>query len=189
MSAPRGIAAGRRCTRPWSDAMSDAPGTTDRPSTCPPTQARAPHDGRVTGADAAGGRDEGRDDVRDVPALSRTTLMMVRRALHAYRDGWLLDDRLVRAARQVADDARQQALPVEEMRAVLERDWAALDDARRLAAPEARALLARLTTLSVAAYAATAPAVRAPSATALAGGRPTADRSDGPRHDGARHAA
>src|SRR5687768_4267736 len=84
--------------------------------------------------------------------ISRSTLMTVRRVLHAYREGWLLEARLVTAARMVADDARLRGVAAERMLVALKREWAALDDARRLPAPDARDLLNRLVTLSIRAF-------------------------------------
>lgn len=84
--------------------------------------------------------------------ISRSTLMTVRRVLHAYREGWLLEARLAVAARMVADDARLRGAAAERMLVALKREWAALDDARRLPARDARELLNRLVTLSIRAF-------------------------------------
>ena len=84
--------------------------------------------------------------------LSRSTLMMLRRVLHAYREGWVLDDRLAAAARMVAEDARQGGLAAERMLVALKRAWAGLDDVRRLCVVGAGELLARLVTLCIRAY-------------------------------------
>jgi hypothetical protein len=85
-------------------------------------------------------------------ALSRSTLMMVRRVLHAYREGWLPEKRLAQAARMAAEDARQGGLAAEQMLVALKREWAELEEVRRLSRPDARELLARLVTLSIRAY-------------------------------------
>jgi hypothetical protein len=84
--------------------------------------------------------------------LSRSTLMTVRRVLHAYREGWLLEERLAAAARMAAEDARLHGVAAEGMLVALKREWAALEDARRLAALDASELLSRLVTLSIRAY-------------------------------------
>ncbi len=92
--------------------------------------------------------------------LSRSTLMTVRRVLHAYREGWLLEERLAAAARMAAEDARHRGVAAERLRGVaaermlvaLKREWAALDDARRLPPLDARELLNRLVPLSIRAF-------------------------------------
>ena len=90
----------------------------------------------------------------DVPAaadamVSRSALMALRRFLHAYREGWLLEDRLAGVARMVAEDARQHGFGVASMRVALERAWAGLAEVRGLPAREARALRDRLVTLGI----------------------------------------
>ncbi len=101
----------------------------------------------------------GRAGTAAVP--SRSTLMTVRRVLHAYREGWLLEQRLTTAARMAAEDARLHGLPAERMLVALKREWAALDEVRGLAVRDARELLGRLVTLSIRAYyEPTAPARR-----------------------------
>lgn len=84
--------------------------------------------------------------------LSRSTLMTIRRVLHAYREGWVLEARLATAARMVAEDARRRGVAAERMLVALKRAWAALDDVRRLPALDARDLLGRLVTLSIGAF-------------------------------------
>jgi hypothetical protein len=100
-------------------------------------------------ADERRGDGGGRGGAR---VLSRSTLMTVRRVLHAYREGWLLEERLAAAARMMAEDARMHGGAAEQMLVALEREWAALDDARRLPAHDARELLSRLVTLGIRAY-------------------------------------
>jgi hypothetical protein len=78
--------------------------------------------------------------------------MTVRRVLHAYREGWLLEERLAAAARMAAEDARHRGVPAEHMLVALKREWGALDEVRRMSALDARDLLSRLVTLSVCAY-------------------------------------
>ena len=85
-------------------------------------------------------------------APSRTTLMMIRRVLHAYREGWLLEGRLAAAARMAAEDARQQGLPAERMLIALKQEWARLEEARRLPALDAHDLLSALISLTIRAY-------------------------------------
>ena len=86
------------------------------------------------------------------PALSRSALMAVRRVLHAYREGWLLDDRLAAAARMIADDAQREGLPAARMIVLLKQAWTALDEVRWGAPVELQQLLSRLLTLSIASY-------------------------------------
>jgi hypothetical protein len=88
----------------------------------------------------------------DRAVLSRSALMLLRRVLHAYREGWLLESRVAAAARMIADDARQHGLTAERMLVALKESWGALDDVRRLAAGDARALRDRLVTLAIRAY-------------------------------------
>jgi hypothetical protein len=102
--------------------------------------------------------------------LSRSALMTVRRVLHAYREGWLLEERLAAAARMAAEDARRRGVAAEGMLVALKREWAALDDARRLAVLDAQALLSRLVTLSIRAYYGRARAGGRRGAAADAGG-------------------
>ena len=89
--------------------------------------------------------------------FSRTTLMTLRRVLHAYREGWLLDERLAAGARMVAADARRAGLPPERMLVALKDAWATLAEVRRLPMLDARALLDRLVSLGIRAYFAGAP--------------------------------
>ena len=63
--------------------------------------------------------------------ISRSSAMAVRQVLNAFRDGWLLENRLRRAARMIAEDARRQGLRAEQMVVVLKREWAGLADVRR----------------------------------------------------------
>jgi hypothetical protein len=84
--------------------------------------------------------------------ITRSTMMTVRRVLHAYREGWLLEERLAAAARMAAADAHRRGVSAEWMLVALEREWAALEDVRRLAVPDARELLSRLVTLCIRAY-------------------------------------
>jgi hypothetical protein len=88
----------------------------------------------------------------DDAVLSRSTLMTVRRVLHAYREGWLLEARLAAAARMIAEDARQRDVPAERMLVALKREWGALEEVRRMSPLDARELLDQLVTLGVRAY-------------------------------------
>jgi hypothetical protein len=121
--------------------------------------------GRPDGADAAGA-----GDARTV--LSRTTLMTLRRVLHAFREGWLLEERLAAAARMAAEDARRRGLAAARLRAALEAEWASLDAVREVPARDAHALLGRLVAHAVAAY----DDADAPADARLAAGR--RDRPD-----------
>jgi hypothetical protein len=85
-------------------------------------------------------------------APSRTTLMTIRRVLHAYREGWLLEGRLAAAARMAAEDARQHGLTAERMLIALKREWTAMEEARRLPAIDAGNLLSALISLTIKAY-------------------------------------
>ena len=85
-------------------------------------------------------------------APSRTTLMTIRRVLHAYREGWLLEGRLAAAARMAAEDARQHGLSAERMLVALKQEWNGLEEARRLPALDARDLLSALISLTIRAY-------------------------------------
>ena len=98
------------------------------------------------------GRAGGARPGEDAAVLSRSTLMTVRRVLHAYREGWLLEERLGAAARMVAEDAHLHGVAAERMLVALKRAWAALSDARVLAVLDAQELLGRLVTLSIRAY-------------------------------------
>lgn len=91
------------------------------------------------------------------PVLSRSTLMTVRRVLHAHRDGWRLDERHAAAARMVADDARARGAPAEAMLIALKRAWAELEEVRQLPPLDARALLDNLVTLAIRALYAPSP--------------------------------
>ena len=93
----------------------------------------------------------------DTAVLSRSTLMTVRRVLHAHREGWLLAERLAAAARMAAEDARHRAVPAERMLVALKREWVALEEVRRMCALDARELLDRMVTLSIRAYYAPTP--------------------------------
>jgi hypothetical protein len=85
-------------------------------------------------------------------APSRTTLMTIRRVLHAYREGWLLEGRLAAAARMAAEDARQHGLTAERMLIALKQEWTAMEEARRLPAIDAHDLLSALISLTIKAY-------------------------------------
>ena len=84
--------------------------------------------------------------------LSRTTLMTVRRLVHAFREGWLPEERLAAAARMAAEDAHLHGVPAERMIVALKRAWAAIGAVHGLGVLEAQALLGRLVTLSIRAY-------------------------------------
>jgi hypothetical protein len=86
------------------------------------------------------------------PVLSRATRTTLRRVLHAYREGWLLEERLAAAGRMAPGDARQCGLPAARLLVALEAEWSALEEVRHLATVEARGpagLLERLVTLAV----------------------------------------
>jgi hypothetical protein len=82
--------------------------------------------------------------------ISRSAAMTVRRTLHALRDGWLLEDRLRRAARMIAEDARRHRACAEQMVVALKREWPVWVDSPQLSR-DARAqdLARRLVTLSI----------------------------------------
>jgi hypothetical protein len=82
--------------------------------------------------------------------ISRSTAMAVRRALHALRDGWLLEGRLRAAARMVAEDARRHGLRAEQMLVALKREWGGLVRTRAAdAIREAGEFAERLITLCI----------------------------------------
>ena len=85
-------------------------------------------------------------------SLSSSTVVAVRRALHARRVGRPPTSRLQTAAALVADDARRQGLSPEAMLVAVKRTWAALDDVRHLPADDARTLLERLVSYGIPAY-------------------------------------
>ena len=91
-------------------------------------------------------------DSTDAPALTRSTLMALRRVLHAFRDGWRLEGRLAAAARMAAEDARLTHASAAQMVVTLKREWQQLDEVRRLSPLDAEELRCRLVTLSIAAY-------------------------------------
>jgi hypothetical protein len=103
--------------------------------------------------------------------------MTMRRVLHAYREGWLLEERLSAAAWMAAEDARHRGVAAERLLVALKREWGALQEVRRMSGVDARDLLNRLVTLSIRAYYEPAqprcPAV-APVAPGPAGARPAA---------------
>jgi hypothetical protein len=112
------------------------PSTDLTDATDPTGRASAPAPDRAPGA--------------DVP--SRSTPMQLRRVLHAYREGWPPEAPLAAAARMVADDARQQQLSAPRMLVALKERWASLEEVGCLPPRDARALLDRLVSLSIAAY-------------------------------------
>ena len=102
--------------------------------------------------------DDAPDDAPTGAVLSRTTRMTLRRVLHAYREGWLREERLAAAARMAAENARRHGLAAARMLVAIKAEWAALEAVRRLALRDARALLDRLVTPSIdASYASCTP--------------------------------
>jgi hypothetical protein len=94
---------------------------------------------------------------RDAPALSRATLLTVRRMLPAQCEGWPSPERLAAAAGMVAEDARHRGIPAERMLVALKRAWAALEEVRRMPVLDAHDLLTRLVTLCIRAFYAPVP--------------------------------
>ena len=78
--------------------------------------------------------------------------MTLRRVLHAFRDGWLLEERMDATARGAADDARRQALPAAALLDALDQAWDAMPEVRAFPEPVARRLRARLASACVRAY-------------------------------------
>lgn len=105
--------------------------------------------------------------------LSRSTLMTVRRVLHAYREGWLLQGRLAAAARMAAEDARRRGVSAERILVALKREWWELGEVRHMSTGDARGLLSRLVSLSISAYYEPTPPRRLAAADVA--------RPDGPR--------
>ena len=83
---------------------------------------------------------------------SRSAVRALRQFLHAQRDGWVLETRLMLAACIVAAEARRCGLPPERMLVALKRCWWRLDEVRRLPAIDAQGLLDRLVSLGIRAY-------------------------------------
>jgi hypothetical protein len=83
---------------------------------------------------------------------SRSAVRALRQFLHAQRDGWVLETRLMLAACIVAAEARRCGLPPERMLVALKRAWWALAEVRCLPGLEAQAWLSRLVSLSIRAY-------------------------------------
>jgi hypothetical protein len=83
---------------------------------------------------------------------SRSVVRALRQFLHAQRDGWVLETRLMLAACLMAGEARRCGLPPERMLVVLKRTWWTLDELRRLPRIEAQEWLSRLVSLSIRAY-------------------------------------
>ena len=82
--------------------------------------------------------------------LSRSTLMAVRRVLHAYREGWVLERGLRRAAHAVAVDAHRHALPPERMLVAVKSAWASLPEVHQLTPDDdSRDLASRFFTLCI----------------------------------------
>ena len=93
--------------------------------------------------------------------LSHSTVASLRRVLHAFRDGWMLESRLQATARMIADDAHRHHLPAERMLVALKHEWrgvsAVCDQGSHHAALE---LQARLVSLCIRDYFATAGMAR-----------------------------
>jgi hypothetical protein len=85
-------------------------------------------------------------------AVSRSTLMVLRRVLNAYREGWLLEERLTAAACMTAEDARARGLAAGGMIVALKDEWAMLDAAQLLPRHARQALLDRLVSDAIRAY-------------------------------------
>ena len=64
--------------------------------------------------------------------LSHSTLVAVRRLVHAYREDGAVEIRLRRAARAVAADAHRQGARAEQMLVAVKQEWAALPEVRAL---------------------------------------------------------
>jgi len=90
--------------------------------------------------------------VRAAPPLSRSTLALLRRVLHARREGWLLEDRLAQAAGAAVADARRQRTPAVQLAVALRRAWADVPDLSCVDPQGARDLLNHLVTACVHSY-------------------------------------
>jgi hypothetical protein len=97
----------------------------------------------------------------DSSSLSRSTVLAMRRLLHAFRDGWIVDSLAVSAAQMVTDDAHRNGLRPEQMLVCLKDQWADLAEVRQLSgAVDRQHLLSQLITLAIEAYYATSHPVR-----------------------------
>ena len=63
-------------------------------------------------------------------ALSLSTVRALRRLLHAFRDGWLVEARLADAARMIAEDAHRDGLRAEQMVIAIKDVWSELPEVR-----------------------------------------------------------
>ena len=108
------------------------------------------------------------EEGRPVAPLSRTTLMAMRRLLHAFREGWVLEQRLAMAARMAVVDAREAGLEAERLVIALKAQWAMFEEVRALPGSDVRYLRDRLVSLSILAY---YESERGPGAAAAPGGR------------------
>jgi len=96
------------------------------------------------------GSDATSDATGDARFLSRSAVLTLRRALNAYANGWMLEGRFRRAAAMVGEDARRHGLLAEGMLVGLKREWAALEEVRRLRpVPDRRDLLSTLVTYCI----------------------------------------
>ena len=84
--------------------------------------------------------------------LTRSTHMQLRRIVHAHREGWLLEDRVERVGRMVAEDAHRDGASATQLLITLKRTWAAIDDVHGLLPQHARDLLRLVVTACVHAY-------------------------------------
>lgn len=91
----------------------------------------------------------------DAPSLALLTPAMVvrvRQVIRAFHDGRLREVTFGEAGRLAAEEGRRRGLRAEQMLVMLKRDWASLDEVRRLSSPEARDLLEAFITRCIHAY-------------------------------------
>ena len=86
------------------------------------------------------------------PLLTRSTIVSVRRALNAFRDGWATPHLVERAAGHIADDARRSGASAAQMVVALKQAWWSLADVRNLAPDIERQLREMLVSCSIEAY-------------------------------------
>ncbi len=86
------------------------------------------------------------------PLLTRSTLLSIRRAMHAARDGWPVRSLIDRAAQDAASDARRAGASAAHMVIALKQEWAAIPDAMLLEPAGERRLREDLIASSIAAY-------------------------------------
>jgi hypothetical protein len=86
------------------------------------------------------------------PPVSRSTAALLRRVLHARREGWLLVGRLEHVADAAVADARRERASASQLVRALRRAWALVPDVHAVHPQDARDLLNHLVTACVHSY-------------------------------------